>query len=298
LNDIHDSHLGIDKCKSLARGIVWWPTLNKDICDFVSNCNACNTFKSKSSNKCELKSWPESNSVSERVHADICGPFDKKYLLVLVDSFSRWPEAYVLNTVSSSTIITCLRRYFSQNGVAKVFVTDNASYFVSEQMQLWLSSIGAEHLTIAPYHPQSNGIAERFVGTIKEHIKAMNSNNLQATVDRFLLQYRSSTHAATGKLPSQLHLGRTLNAPLKNKLNRSAFYWLPNGSYERGKVIAQTGNRMAVIEGANGKAYKRHFSQLKLLPETNQCVPDCEIAPYSLRRSTRVKRPIDRFRPG
>ena len=271
--------------------------MNIDIENYIRACQNCNTFKRKENIKVNLKSWPETSEPLERIHIDICGPFGEQYILVIVDSFSKWPEAFVLNTVTSETIITRLRRFFSQMGTAKLVVTDNASYFVSNRFQQWLSNIGTQHLTIAPYHPQSNGLAERFVSTIKQHIKALNSNNLQANVDRFLLQYRNSTHAVTGKSPAQSIYGRQINSPFSNQLNGKIYYWTPDKTFKPGEVLSNVGNRMVTLRNNEGEVVKRHWSQLKK-PLQKSIVPDFDspnMISQNVRCSTRQRFPVQRY---
>jgi len=182
-------------------------------------------------------------------------------------------------------------------GTAKLVVTDNASYFISHRFQQWLNGIGTQHLTIAPYHPQSNGTAERFVSTIKQHIKACNSNDLQAVIDRFLHQYRNSAHSITHKSPAKMMFGRSINTPLNNMLNTQVSYWTPNGTFSNGTVLSNLGNRMVSIRGDNGNVVKRHFSQLKVPPPV-RLVPDIEFSnsdSIRVRRSERQRRPVQRY---
>jgi len=88
LKELHDGHQGIDKTKSYARQIVWWPSINRDIENFVNSCPQCLEFKRKGS-KGKLISWPEATYRLERVHIDICGPINNQYLFVIVDAYSK-----------------------------------------------------------------------------------------------------------------------------------------------------------------------------------------------------------------
>ena len=109
----------------------------------------------------------------ECVHVDFAGPLQQYggiYLFILVDSYSRWPEVLVCKNLSSKTVINCLRHIFSHLGIVDTLVSDNGTSFVSSETNEWLSNIGCKHLTIAPYHPKSNGLAERMVRTCKEYI--------------------------------------------------------------------------------------------------------------------------------
>lgn len=75
---------------------------------------------------------------------------------------------------------------------------------------------GVKHITSAPYHPATNGLAERFVQTFKKAIKAMDNDNisLQHKIDNFLFMYRNATHTTTGQTPAMMFLKRNLTSCL------------------------------------------------------------------------------------
>ena len=93
-------------------------------------------------------------------------------LLILVDSFSGWPEVILVPDKKSSTIKQILRVIFSTDGIQKALVFDNAPEFCDEELNLWLSKIGCKRYKIPLYNPQSNGLAERMVQTVKMGLKA------------------------------------------------------------------------------------------------------------------------------
>lgn len=88
-------------------------------------------------------------------------------LLILVDSFSGWPEIIQVPDKKSSTIKQILGVIFFRNGIPKTLVSDNAPEFCDEDLNLWLEKIGCKPYKTPPYHPQSNGLAERMVQTVK-----------------------------------------------------------------------------------------------------------------------------------
>ena len=90
-------------------------------------------------------------------------------LLIIADSFSGWPEAI---RKKGSTIKQILRVIFSRNGIPKTLVSDNAPEFGDEDLSLWLENIGCKPYMTQPYHPQSNGLAERMTKTVKMGLKA------------------------------------------------------------------------------------------------------------------------------
>ena len=62
-------------------------------------------------------------------------------------------------------------------------------------------------MVVAPYHPSSNGLAERAVKTVKEGIKKMAEGSLLDKLSRFLFHYRVTPQSTTGKAPAELMMG-------------------------------------------------------------------------------------------
>ncbi len=66
-----------------------------------------------------------------------------------------------------------MRRTFSRDGVPLTVVTDNGTHFTSREVQDWLTSVGCRQVFTAPRHPESNGLVENFVKTLKNTVSAM-----------------------------------------------------------------------------------------------------------------------------
>lgn len=104
---------------------------------------------------------------------DYAGPFLGKMFLVVVDSHSKWMDVYPTNTASSQGTIEKLRQSFSVHGLPQMLVSDNATCFTSAEFAEFMRRNGVKHVTSAPFHPSSNGLAERAVQTFKEGMKKM-----------------------------------------------------------------------------------------------------------------------------
>ena len=112
--------------------------------------------------------------------------------------------------------ITVLRQVFAAYGLPDCLVSDNGLQFVSEEFRSFLRVNGIKHLQSAPYHPATNGAAERFVQTLKRAIVMgrKDSRSDKHKLASFLLKYRSTPHDSTGVAPSELFLGRSLKTVL------------------------------------------------------------------------------------
>ena len=128
--------------------------------------------------------------------------------LVVVDSHSKWIEAYPVATATSLITIEKLRYLFSQFGIPQSLVSDNAQYFVSEEFESFLKTNGIKHHTFSAYHPASNGLAERAVQTLKNGLKKVRDGTLASRIARVLFSYHTAVHATTGRSPAELLIGR------------------------------------------------------------------------------------------
>jgi hypothetical protein len=81
-------------------------------------------------------------------------------------------------------------------------------------MRAFTEGNGIRHIRVAPYHPASNGLAERAVRTVKEALKKSSEGSLEKRLARFLLTYRVTPHATTGVPPCQLLMGRQLTTAI------------------------------------------------------------------------------------
>ena len=112
---------------------------------------------------------------------------------------------------SSKVLINTLRNIFARFGLPLGIVSDNAAQFTSQEFKQFCYYCGILHCLSTPYHPATNGVAERFVRTFKEAMKSFESqNDWQTNALRFLLPYRTTPHATIGCTPSELLLGHTV----------------------------------------------------------------------------------------
>ena len=214
LEELHTCHPGIVRMKALARNHVWWPQIDRDIEDQVRSCKDCQEQQPKRPAVTD-NPWKWPSGAWQRIHVDFAGPFMGDMFLVVVDAYSKWPEVVRMKSTTTETTIDALRQIFSQQGLPLELVSDNGPQFTSKEFEEFTKMNGIIHCRSAPFHPSTNGEAERFVRTFKTAMRAR--KNLKISVHRklcdFLLAYRTTPHSATHRSPAEL-MGRALRTRL------------------------------------------------------------------------------------
>lgn len=218
LESIHKGHPGMERMKSIARSYVYWPGIDEEINDFVRKCNSCASV-AKSPVKTLLSSWEYPERPWQRLHIDYAGPMDDYFFLVIVDAYSKWPEIFATKTSTAVATIKFIEETFSRFGIPEMIVSDNGTQFTSNQFQMFCKSLGISHFTTAPYHPQSNGQAERFVDTFKRGLQKIKYGgyniNLNENIQTFLSTYRSTPNKTINSMsPSEMLIGRKMKTTL------------------------------------------------------------------------------------
>ena len=164
---LHEGHPGVARMKGMARSYVWWPGMDAELEERVKRCSQCQQHH-KLPPVAPLHPWEWPQRPWTRVHADYAGPFKGKMFLLLVDAHSKWMEIHTLTTATSQTTIAKMRDTFATHGLPEILVTDNGTVFTSVEFETFLARNGIKHITSAPYHPATNGLAERAVQTIQD----------------------------------------------------------------------------------------------------------------------------------
>ena len=136
----------------------------------------------------------------------------------MVDSHSKWPEVIgPMKTTTADSTINAIRNIFARYGLPTQVVSDNGPPFQSAEYEEFLLQNGIQRILVSPYHPSSNGLAERFVQTFKYAMESSAddpASSIQRRIQNFLLSYRSTLHATTGSSLAKLFLLRELRTRL------------------------------------------------------------------------------------
>ena len=169
LRQLHETHLGISRMKSLGRMFVWWPGFDRNLEDVVRHCDTCQSSR-PTPPVAPLHPWIWPSRPWSRIHVDFAGPYLGHRFLVVIDAHSKWMEVIPMNSTITTVTVEKLRVMFAQFGIPEVVVSDNGTNFVSKEFEEFMQRNGVKHITSAPAHPSSNGLAENAVKTFKSGI--------------------------------------------------------------------------------------------------------------------------------
>ena len=142
-----------------------------DIENVAKSCITCQQNK-HAPPPAPLHPWVWPCKPWQRLHIDYAGSILGKSFLMVMDAHSKWPEVLEMVNTSASHTITALRQIFARFGLSEQVVSDNGSQFTSVEFSSFMRNNGIRHIRISPYYPSSNGMAERFVQTLKQSMKA------------------------------------------------------------------------------------------------------------------------------
>ncbi|XP_050509696.1 uncharacterized protein K02A2.6-like isoform X1 [Diabrotica virgifera virgifera] len=203
---IHEGHIGIVRSKMLARAVVWWPGLQQDIETMINSCQVCQITQNNSEKA--LVSWPKTENVFERIHVDFFYKNNCTFLII-VDSKSKWVDIHVMKKGTSVLhTLDKLKVTFSLMGLPVMLVSDNGPPFNATEFTRFCQNNGITILKSPPYHPQSNGCAERHVQTVKAALEKCSIQQSELTMEQqvvnFLFKYRNTPSASTGLSPNEI----------------------------------------------------------------------------------------------
>ena len=121
-----------------------------------------------------------------------------------------------MKSTTMEKTLEVLRELFARHGLPKQLISDNGPQFTAKEFEECMCVNGMKHSRSAPYHPATNGEAERFVQTFKWSLQAGQSDagTIPQKLSQFLLMYRTTPNATTGVAPAELFLKRKLRTRL------------------------------------------------------------------------------------
>ena len=237
LGSLHDSciagHLGAKKTLEKVRVRFYWPGQKREVDKWCADCLVCNSRKSLVKNRAQLQLSLAERHL-QRIAMDIFGPLPvtprgNRYILVIGDYFTKWKEAFPLADMETSSIAqVVVNEFICRFGTPDTIHTDQGRNFESGLIRDICQLLGVKKTRTTPYHPESDGLVERFNRTLIDMLSMAVSDNERdwdLQLSTLLLAYRTGKHETTGTTPFFLMFGRDPRLP------EDVMYSLPVESY-------------------------------------------------------------------
>ena len=214
-------HLGRKKTTDRILLRFYWPGVFQDVRDHCRACPQCQKTSTRVVKKAPLIPLPIMDEPFRRIAMDIEEPLPrsssgKRYILVICNYATRYPEAVALRTIDANAVAEELLAFFSRVGVPEEILTDQGTNFTSKLLSEVYRLLHIKPIRTTPYHPQTDGLVERFNGTLKAMLKktvAEEGRDWDRLLPYLLLAYREVPQASTGFSPFELLYGRTVRDP-------------------------------------------------------------------------------------
>ena len=217
-------HLGVRKTYNRVLQHFFWPGLKRDVAKWCKECHTCQLGGKPNQNipQAPLHPIPAFDEPFSHIIIDCVGPLPKtksqnEYLLTIMCSSTRFPEAIPLRSIKTNTILRALIKFFTLFGLPKSIQSDQGTNFMAHAFQQVMNQLGIKQYKSSAYHPESQGALERFHQTLKTMIKMYcieNSKDWDEGVHLLLFAVRESVQESLGFSPFELVFGHAVRGPL------------------------------------------------------------------------------------
>ena len=210
-------HLGQHKSILKTEEYFYWPNLKVDVKKFVKECVTCQQFKAARGLQQQWQELPSVEQPMDRVSIDVTDMGNatpgSRYVLTVIDHFSRFVNFYPLTSRTSDNIIRKLDDLVNSYGSPRILLTDNAREFCSGALEEWCEENGIRLVHSTPYHPRGNSISERMHRTMKSILTALCAG-YPSRWPNYLKKCQGiingSVHETTGEQPNYLMFKRRM----------------------------------------------------------------------------------------
>ena len=230
-------HHGVTRTYEKISFRFFWFNMFQDVVNFIGNCLDCNTGKTHHRKQ---RTKLQRNIIPKRPFdvwgIDVVGPFTEsmsgnKWIVVFVDHYSRWVEAFATKNHNADTVVDLLiNEICSRYGTPRKILTDRGSEFLSSFARSIYKTLNVVKLNTTAYHPQSNGKVERMNKNVVQRLK-MYVNEDHTDWDQFLPRVlwgiRADYNEATGFSPFKILYGKEMWLPADRVLNKITDNLLP-----------------------------------------------------------------------
>lgn len=227
LKELHEGalggHLGEEKTLSRLKERYYWPGHWTDVRNWCHTCGICATRKNPIPKQRAPLGSIRAGSPMQIVATDILGPLPESdagnsYILVVGDYFTRWMEAYPIPNQEATTVATKLvDEFFCRFSIPEQLHSDQGKQFESEVIAAICDQLHIDKTRTTPYHPQSDGLVERFNRTLVNMLATCTQKHpfdWETHVKKMCMAYNSSVQSSTGYSPFYLMFGRRPRIPV------------------------------------------------------------------------------------
>lgn len=244
-DDVTSGHLGVLKTYTKVRNRFFWKNLERTVRKYVKRCEACQKTKSDAGlMKGNLQPIEYPSAPFSMVGIDLMGSLTlttrrNRYIIVLIDFFTKYVEAEPLKNMRSQTIADWfVNKIVMRYGAVDRVLTDQGKGFCSTFMESVFALTKSQHVKATPYHPETNGLAERSIRTIRSmmgHYVNESFTNWDLYLNKLIFAYNSAVQVTTGESPYKLLFGREPKLPIDVTFklpNQNRFLQMTKDSYD------------------------------------------------------------------
>lgn len=220
-------HFGIKHTIDKVKQSYYWPNMGNEIRSYIESCNECQRIGKP---KRDFSVIPiKVTEPFEQVGIDFVGPLKiskngNRYIIVATDYLTKWPEAKPVPTAKAKEVTSFLyQEIICRHGAPSNLLSDRGAAFVGRAVELLKEEIGFKHKLSAPYHPQTNGLTEKFNGTLCNALKKCvneSGEEWDDLIPAVLFAYRTLKHTTTKTTPFYLLHGKEAQLPIHIELNK------------------------------------------------------------------------------
>lgn len=227
-------HMGVNKCAEAIKEHYWFPNLKEKIQAYIESCLRCIMHSEPHRVARTIHMIPKKPVPWDTLHLDHYGPLPnivskKKYILGIVDAFTKFVKLFPVNVTSTKEVCACLDKYFAYFGRPRRIIADRATCFTSKEFAEYLANNNIELVKNATASPQANGQIERVNRVLTPMLGKLAEAKKQSDWSRVLGQVEyalnNSVSATTKCTPSMLLFGVNQRGPnvdwLSEYLNES-----------------------------------------------------------------------------
>ena len=212
-------HLGLDKTAGRICLVGYWVGMLQDIEEHCRQCAICQSSKLPAPTRAPLQNVPVGRPWEMvvvgilQVHLLYC---KNRYLLVIQDFFTKWAEAIPLLAQTADRITKELTKVFTTFGVPDILHSNQRRNFESAILRQTLDAFGVTKSRTTSYHPQGDGMVERFNRSLLQMLRAyvQEEDDWECFLPHVLNAYHMAVHSSTGFAPFELMFGHTPQKPV------------------------------------------------------------------------------------